>query len=62
MDVPETVAAILRTFHDKAREWPDKAADFMNEAQQRIMLVYYTAFSQTNETLMEYLPPFELSQ
>jgi hypothetical protein len=62
MDVPETVAAILRTFHDKACECPRKATDFMAEAQQRILLVYYTAFSQTNDTLLEYLPPFELPQ
>lgn len=61
MDVPETVTAILRTFHEKAQEWPDKATDFMAEAQQRIMLVYYTAFSESNDALLEYLPPFELS-
>ena len=62
MDIDETVTAILRTFHEKALTAPERASELLAETHQRIMLVYYTAFSQTNDILLEYLPPLELSE
>ena len=61
MDINETVAAILRTFHEKSVMAPERASELLTETHQRIMLVYHTAFAQTNDQLLEYLPPLELS-
>lgn len=59
-DIEDTVAAILRTLYDKTANGlecnPDK---LIEQTTQKILLVYHTAFTDTNDHLLDYLPPVE---
>lgn len=60
MDVEETVTAIIRALYEKStRGGTLNAEDVIEDAKRKIMLVYYTAFSESNDQLIDYLPPLE---
>lgn len=60
MDVEDTIAAILRCLYEKSAN--NAACDpnvLIEQTKQKIMLVYHTAFTETNDHLLNYLPPLE---
>jgi hypothetical protein len=61
MDVEDTVQAILHVMCDKIRSNDGQSHDLnvIREIHQKLMIVYYTAFTDTNDHLLDYLPPVE---
>lgn len=60
MDVTETVTAILRLMMEKSASTSVIDDYLVAETTQKIMLVYYTACTSTNDDLVAYLPPLEV--
>lgn len=60
MDIEETVTAIIRSLYEKtARGDTASSDDLIEDTKRKIMLVYYTAFSESNDQLIDYLTPLE---
>jgi hypothetical protein len=61
MDIEDTVQALLRVMCNKIRSQEGELHDssVIDEIHQKLMIVYYSAFTDTNDHLLDYLPPVE---